>query len=62
MNTTKNPLIKVRSIFNNDTYFTSKEFPSKYIDGKEFIGVKKFEKDKKIFFMLKENLEVYSNE
>lgn len=50
-------LVKVKSIINNDTYFTSENFPTKYIDGKEFIGVKKSESDKQIYYMMKENVE-----
>lgn len=50
-------LVKVRSIFNGDTYFTSDRFPTKYIDGKEFVGVKKSESDNQILYMMKENLE-----
>lgn len=61
-NKSTTPLIKIKSLINNDTYFTSKNFPSKYIDGKEFIGVKRTENDKKIFFMLKENVKICSNE
>jgi hypothetical protein len=50
-------LRKVKSLFNGDMYYTSENFPSKYIDGKEFIGVKKTETDRQIHYMMKENLE-----
>lgn len=50
-------LKKVKSLFNGDLYFTSENFPSKIIDGKEFIGVKKNATDKTIHYMMKENLE-----
>ncbi len=51
------PLYRVRSKINQDIYFTSKDMPTKEIDGHTFIGVKKREKDKSIFFMKKENME-----
>lgn len=51
------PLIRVRSKINQDVYFTSKDFPTKEIDGQVFIGVRKNANDKQIFFMKKENME-----
>jgi hypothetical protein len=59
---TSSPLIRVRSKVNNVIYYTSKDFPSKIIDGNDFIGVKKSEKDKQIFFMKKDSMELISNE
>lgn len=53
------PLIRVRSKVNQDVYYSSKDFPSKEIDGQIFIGVKKNENDKQIFFMKKENMEKF---
>lgn len=49
---------KVRSIISLDEYWTNKELGSKFIDGKEFRAVKKRPEDEKVFFVLKENLEV----
>lgn len=59
---TSMPLIRVRSKINNVIYYTSKDFPSKIIDGTDFIGVKKSEKDNQIFFMKKDSMEIVSNE
>ena len=59
---TSMPLIRVRSKINNVVYYTAKDFPSKVIDGTDFIGVKKSEKDKQIFFMKKDSMEIVSNE
>jgi len=51
-------IIKVKSIFNNDFYYSSESFPTKIIDGEVFIGVKKNINDSQTFFMKKDNLEV----
>lgn len=59
---TSTPLVKVRSKINNVVYYTSKDFPSKIIDGNDFIGVKKSEKDNQIFYMKKDSMEIISNE
>lgn len=53
----KEPVVQVRSKISNDIFYHSKSFPTKEIDGKLFIGVKKNEKDSDIFFMKKENME-----
>lgn len=61
----KNPiplLYKVKSMYNDDTYYTAKEFPEKHIDGQVFKGVKKTPSDKTLHYMLKSNLVVISNE
>lgn len=58
MNKKSEKIVKVKSIFNNDYYYSSPSFPSKEIDGQLFIGVKKNRNDKETFFMRKENLEV----
>lgn len=55
-------LYKVKSIYNNDTYYTSKEFPEKSINGEVFKGVKKSPSDNTLHFMLKSNLVIVSNE
>ncbi len=52
------PIYKVKSKFNSDSYYTSKDFPEKIIDGKTFIAVKKNPSDREIFYMLKEMLEI----
>lgn len=51
------PLNKVRSKITQDIYYTNEALPTKEIDGKLFIGVKKSETDKNIFFMNKEFIE-----
>ena len=56
------PLVKIRSKINSDTYYTSKDFPNKVIDGKVFIGVKVTPSDKNLRYMLKENVVKCSNE
>lgn len=53
------PFYRIRSKINQDIYYTSKDMPTKEIDGHVFIGVKKSEKDHSIFFMKKENMENY---
>lgn len=58
MNRNPEKIYKVKSIFNNDYYYSSPSFPSKEIDGHVFIGVKKNKADKETFFMKKENLEI----
>ncbi len=55
------PLTMVRSKINNVVYYTSKDFPSKTIDGNDFIGVKKSEKDSQIFYMKKDSMEIVPN-
>lgn len=57
----KEPLLMVRSKINNIVYYTSKDFPSKNIDGQDFIGVKKTERDNQIFYMKKDSMEIISN-
>lgn len=52
-----NKMVKVKSKFNDDTYYTNSELPTKVIDGVTFIGVKKDEKDARIFFLNKDNIE-----
>jgi hypothetical protein len=49
-------LVKVKSKVNSDSYYTSKDFPEKIIDGKAFIAVKKSPSDKILHYMLKENM------
>mgnify|MGYP003705399735 CR=1 FL=1 len=53
--------IKVRVKVNNEIYYTFKHWPSKEIDGVEFIGVNKFEPSQKltqqIHWMRKDSLE-----
>lgn len=56
------PLYKVASKINSDMYYTSVDFPSKVIDGKVFMGVKKYPSDKTLNYVLKENFVKYSNE
>lgn len=51
------PLVKVRSKITQDIYYTNENLPTKEIDGKIFIGVKKNERDRDIFYMNKENME-----
>lgn len=58
----KSTLYKVRSKVNSDTYYTSKDFPEKIIEGKSFIGVKKTPADKTLHYMLKQNMVRVSNE
>jgi len=58
----KSPLYKVKSKVNSDTYYTSKDFPEKIIEGKSFIGVKKTPTDKTLHYMLKQNMVRVSNE
>jgi len=58
----KSPLYKVKSKVNADTYYTSKDFPEKIIEGKSFIGVKKTPTDKTLHYMLKQNMVRVSNE
>lgn len=50
------PLYKVRSKINSDAYYSSADFPTKIIDGKTFVGVKKSPSDSTLKYMLKENL------
>lgn len=57
MSKNKENLVLVRSKISKDVFYHSKSFSTKEIDGKIFIGVKKNEKDKDIFFMSKENME-----
>jgi len=52
----------VKSKVNSDTYYTSKDFPEKIIEGKSFIGVKKTPTDKTLHYMLKQNMVRVSNE
>lgn len=58
---TPSPLIRIKSKVNSDSYYTSKDFPEKVIDGKVFIGVKKTPTDKTLHYMLKENMEKVPN-
>jgi hypothetical protein len=51
------PLKKVRSKITQDIYYTSESLPTKKIDGILFVGIKKSETDKRIFFMNKEFIE-----
>jgi hypothetical protein len=51
-------IVKVKSIFNNDFYYSSESFPTKTIDGELFVGVKKNKNDNETFFMKKDNLEI----
>jgi hypothetical protein len=53
-------VVKVKSIFNNDFYYSSESFPTKTIDGELFVGVKKNMNDSEIFFMKKDNLEIFN--
>lgn len=50
------PLFKVRSKINSDVYYSSQDFPSRIIDGKTFMGVKKTPSDSVLHYMLKENM------
>ena len=52
----RSPLYKIRSKVNSDTFYTSKDFPEKVIEGKTFIGVKKTPTDKTLHYMLKQNM------
>lgn len=56
------PLVKIRSKFNSDTYYTSKDFPEKIIDGIIFVGAKKSPSDKKMHFIMKDMFVKVSNE
>lgn len=56
------PLYKIKSVFNSDMYYTSTDFPNKVIDGKTFIGVKKYPSDRTLNYVLKENFKKWSNE
>ena len=56
------PLVKIKSKINSDTYYTSEDFPNKIIDGKKFIGVKKYPSDNVLHYMLAENMAKVSNE
>ena len=53
--------IKVRVKVNNEIYYTFKHWPSKEIDGVEFIGVNKFEpsqnRTQTIHYLRKDTLE-----
>lgn len=55
-------LFKVKSKVNKDSYYTSKDFPEKVIDGKVFMAVKKTPSDKNLFYMQKDMMERVSNE
>jgi hypothetical protein len=46
----------VESLVNQERYYTNAGLPTKTIDGKVFIGVKKSPESKDVFFMLRENL------
>lgn len=46
----------VESLFNQDQYYAAEHLPTKTIDGKLYISVKKKLGDKQTFWMLKENL------
>jgi hypothetical protein len=46
----------VESLVNKDQYYTADSFPTKTIDGKIYITVKKNPGDRQTFWMLKENM------
>lgn len=56
------PLFKIKSKFNSDTYYTSKDFPEKIIDGITFVGAKRSPSDKRLHFIMKDMFVKVSNE
>lgn len=53
---TKERYRMVESLFNQDRYYAAEHLPTKTIDGKLYISVKKNPGDRQTFWMLKENL------
>lgn len=53
--------VKVRSIINGDEYYTSKSFPTKDIEGIQYIRVLKNLEDPRMLFMNKEKIEFIKN-
>lgn len=52
------PLVRVKSKFNSDEYYYCKDFPTKIIDGQDFVGVKRNKSDREVFYMKKGNIQV----
>lgn len=46
----------VESLIDKSQYYTHNKMPTKVIDGKTYIGVKRKQNDKQILYVLKENV------